>query len=120
MKYWAKLDEDDIVVEVINETGLEDLEAPEGQQASVARNTPLGLTTTQKQGLVRCFSPGDGPAGSYAAPGFKYDRDLRGFVPPQPEPSDVFDKKSFEWVPPKPDEENDYVWDNESGAWVGA
>lgn len=114
MKFWAKLDDDNIVIEIIEETSEEDLEG------KLSPNTLLGMTADQKQGLVRAFAPDQGPPGSYAAPGFKYDRDLKGFVPPQPSPDDIFDKKTFEWRPPKPDDEKEYVWDNESGIWVAA
>ena len=113
MKLWARLDEDDIVVEIIKEKDADDRHevlAPGTQDTS--------LRVEQKEQLVRTMPPGDGPRGSYAAPGFKYDRELNGFVPPQSDPTDVFDSKTFSWLPAKPDDKNEYYWDDSKQSWI--
>jgi hypothetical protein len=111
MKLWAKLDDDNIVVEIIEETDEDDQEGP------LAPGTgKLGIPAERKQGLVRVLS--EGPAGTYAAPGFKYDTELKGFVPPRPDATDIFDANKFQWLPAKPDETNDYYWDDSKQTWI--
>ena len=110
MKLWAKLDDDNIVVEIIEEVDEGDLDG------TLAVGTTLGMPAEKKQGLVRVLS--EGPAGTYAAPGFKYDPELKGFVPPQTDPTDFFDRKTFSWLPAKPDDVNDYRWNDETQDWV--
>lgn len=112
MKKWARLDEENIVTEIIVESDEEDLEG------RLANKTPLGLSHHEKNDLVRTFDPESGVLGGYAAEGFRYDPELMGFVPPQPDPTDIFDAKTFEWLPKKPDEEKEYYWNKEEGRWV--
>ena len=57
---------------------------------------------------------------NYAGIGFSYDKELDAFIPPKPYPSWVLNEVSFNWVPPVPMPVSDknYIWDEESQAWL--
>jgi hypothetical protein len=105
---WAKLDEEDIVVEIIEETDESDNEGP------LAIGTESA--NVDRSGWVRALD--DGPAGTYAAPGFKYDRKLKKFVPPKPSEEDELDLKTMRWIPPMPKDGKEYLWDRSLSLWV--
>jgi hypothetical protein len=54
------------------------------------------------------------------SPGFTYDQDLQGFIPPQIFSSWILNEETLTWEAPvpKPDDGKDYTWDEEAGAWV--
>lgn len=112
MKLWAKLDEDNIVVEIVREKEDSD------RETVVLGTKDTSLPVEVKQGLVRTFPPEEGPTGSYASIGFKYDPELKGFVPPATSSTDIFDPKTFTWLPAKPDQKNEYYWDDTKQAWI--
>ena len=112
MKKWARLNDDNVVIEIVVESDDEDLEGP------LEKNTKTGMAHHERNGLVRTLDPDEGPVGSYASVGFIYDSELKGFVPPQSDPTDVFDPKTFTWLPAKPDNEKEYYWDDSKTAWV--
>lgn len=113
MILWAKLDEDDVVIDIVREK-----EASDRHEELAPGTSSSSLRVEEKEKMIRTMPPEEGPRGSYAAPGFRYDRELKGFVPPQLDPTDILDTKKFVWLPAKPDEVNDYFWDDSKQAWV--
>lgn len=60
---------------------------------------------------------------NYAGLGFTYDELLGpdgAFIPPRPFDSWILNKNTAQWEAPKekPDQENQYEWDEELGDWV--
>lgn len=57
---------------------------------------------------------------NYAGIGFTYDRERDAFIPPKPFSSWVLNDNTCLWDAPipKPDEDNRYVWDEATLAWV--
>jgi hypothetical protein len=58
--------------------------------------------------------------GRYAGIDFTYDTDRDAFIPPRPYPSWPLNEDTLEWEPPepRPDDGNDYVWDEDTTSWV--
>ena len=51
--------------------------------------------------------------------GFTYDYTLSAFIPPQDYPSWVFDKETFQWMPPIARPTNGhYYWDEPTISWI--
>lgn len=57
---------------------------------------------------------------NYAGVGYTYDKDRDAFIPPQPYPSWLLDEATCLWVAPipRPDDGQDYTWDEVAGAWA--
>lgn len=58
---------------------------------------------------------------NYAAPGYRYDPDIDGFIEPQPWPSWTLDESTGTWIPPIPVPHNEghhYQWDENGQTWV--
>ena len=57
---------------------------------------------------------------NYASPGMTYDSSKDAFIAPKNYASWVFDEDSCRWVPPvaRPDEENNYRWNEDTTSWV--
>ena len=59
---------------------------------------------------------------NYAGIGFSYDKDRDAFIPPKPYDSWVLNEETCLWEAPvpRPDDGNDYEWDEETTSWVVA
>jgi len=57
---------------------------------------------------------------NYAGIGFTYDRERDAFIPPKPYDSWVLNEDTCLWEAPvaRPDDGNDYIWDEETTSWV--
>jgi hypothetical protein len=109
MAYYAFLNENNIVTEVIvgrNETevvdGISDWEEHYG-----AFRGQRCLRTSYNNNIRK----------QYAGVGFVYDETADEFVAPQPYPSWSLDSNN-DWQAPTPKPEGDYMWDEETLAWV--
>ena len=113
MAYYAFLDENNVVTEVI--TGIDETELIEGLHPEIwygnfksqeckrtSYNTVRGIHT----------SGGTPFRGNFAGVGFKYDKDFDVFIPPQPYPSWILDYTTFSWKAPvaMPDANEGYKW----------
>lgn len=103
---WAKLDEEDIVIEIIEESEKSD-------QPLAVGTTETNIDTSH---WIRVLD--EGPPGTYASTEFKYDRKLKKFVPPRPSEKDELDLKTMTWIPPKPDDGKEYFWDKSLSLWT--
>ena len=56
---------------------------------------------------------------NYAGIGFRYDKELDAFIPPQPYPSWKLNTDTCLWESPipYPQDDNDYEWDEETTSW---
>lgn len=119
MAHYAFLDENNVVTEVIvgrdENEGEYDWEQYYGaQRGQVCKRT--SYNTYGGQHLL-----GGTPfRKNYASMGYKYDEDRDAFIPPKTFESWVFDEDTCRWEAPieRPNDGNEYVWDEEAIQWV--
>jgi hypothetical protein len=118
MAHFAKLDDQNIVTEVIvvnNET-LNNLPFPESEPVGVVFLTEWsgGYTNWKQTSYNRNFRK------NYALVGFTYDAVLDAFISPKPYPSWTLDTEIYQWQPPipYPTDENLYNWNEDTQSWV--
>ena len=111
MAHFAKLNENNIVIEVnvVNNEALD----PHNEEASgIAFLTEWsGGYSNWKQTSYNA-SLGNGFRKNYAGIGFTYDKEFDAFIPPSPYPSWKLDYTTFTWVAPiaQPSEIEGYWW----------
>lgn len=117
MAYFAELDENGIVVQVIS---ISNSDAPDP--------APSNSETLGRAFIANVLGlPGDWRQTSYhgnfrkqyCGPGYRYDADGDVFVAPQPYPSWNLDE-NYDWQPPvpMPTEGGPWVWDEATMSWV--
>lgn len=120
MGYFAKVNENNIVTEVIRAE-------PDVIAAGVAGDPDQWIQTSfNTHGGKHCY-PGtwdpDGYEGlrkNFAQPGYTYDPDLDAFIPPKPFPSWTLNTDTCLWEPPVPFPADwaRYDWDEENQQWI--
>jgi hypothetical protein len=112
MAHYAFLDDNNIVTEVI--TGIDETELIEGKDPETWYGEFRGQTCkrTSYNGNIRK---------NYAGIGYRYDKELDAFIPPQPFASWILNE-DCKWEAPIPYPEGElmYRWDEEEGDWVAA
>lgn len=117
MAYFAQLDEDSIVLQVIS---VSNADAPD---PAPTNSEPLGQAfiaeTLGLPGEWRQTSYNGNFRKQYCGPGFCYDAAADVFVRPQPFPSWTLDA-NHDWQPPTPypSDGRIYEWDEDTLAWV--
>lgn len=102
MSHFSKLDENNIVVEVIK--------AEQNFINSGAVGDSFLWVQTSYNNRFR---------GQYGAIGFFYDKQRDVFIPPAPFSTWVFNYDKHEWEPPIPKPDGDsYVWDQSTQKWI--
>jgi len=117
MAHFAKLDENNIVIEinVVDNRDLQDLPFPDSE--------PLGIAfLTEWSGGHQNWKQTSYNANfrrHYAGIGYSFDEELNAFIPPQPYPSWTLNKYSCLWEPPvpHPDGYEPYTWNEETLSW---
>jgi len=117
MAHFAKLDENNIVLEVnvVNNSDIGDLPFPESEPAGIAfldawAGEKFKWKQTSYNGSFRV---------RYGLVGYKYDEQLDAFIPPKPFPSWVFNSTTYDYDPPipRPGFEYEYVWNEAIVNW---
>jgi hypothetical protein len=116
MAYFAELNDDSIVVQVISVSNTDAPDpAPEhseplGQAFIASLGIPGRWVQTSYNGTFRY---------NYAGIGYFYDSGWDAFVPPRPYPSWTLDTNTFQWQPPTPypDDGGMYQWDETTQTW---
>lgn len=103
MKYWAKLNQNRIVIDVIN--------ADEAFITSGKAGNPNDFVETSKTGEFRY---------NFAGIGYKYDFFRNAFIAPKPFNSWVLDENTCRWEAPVPypSDNKQYYWDEQTLSWV--
>jgi len=116
MAYFAHLDDNNIVTQVIS---VSNNEAPDpaptnSEPAGQAFIASLGLTGTWIQ-----TSYNGSFRRRFAGIGYTYDPERDAFIPPQPFPSWTFDENTCSWAPPVPypDDGGIYTWNEDTQSW---
>lgn len=118
MAHFAKLDENNIVIDVnvVDNEHLLDSNGIEHESLGIAFLTiwSNGYSNWKQTSYNRTFRK------NYASVGYKYDPIKDAFIPPQPYPSWVLDEETFQWNAPveKPNDDKFYYWDENSLSWL--
>ena len=121
MAYYAFLDENNIVTEVI--VGIDETELIEGKDPETwygeFRGQVCKRTSYNTRGGEHILG-GTPFRGNYAGVGYEYREDLDAFISPQPFPSWQLNETSYLWEAPveMPDDGQMYTWDEETTNWV--
>tara|TARA_S200000501_G_C20709082_1_gene693127 strand:+ start:661 stop:1038 length:378 start_codon:yes stop_codon:yes gene_type:complete len=120
MAHYAFLNQENIVSEVI--TGKDESEKIQGlspeEYYGNFRGQVCKRTSYNTYAGVHVF--GETPfRKNFAGIGYTYDADRDAFIPPKPFASWVLDEDSCLWEAPipRPDDGNQYVWNEETQAW---
>lgn len=110
MAYYAFLDENNIVTEVI--VGKDENELIDGQTPEVWYGNFRGqrCVRTSYNGNIRK---------NYAGIGYVYDEAKDAFIPPKPYDSWLLDEETCQWQAPipYPDDGIIYYWNEQNGNW---
>lgn len=117
MASFAKIDENNVVVEVlsVNNEVLNNLPFPESEPLGVQFLTDLlGAFDWKQTSYNANFRK------NYAGIGYTYDAVLDAFIAPKPYPSWLLNTNTCQWVPPTPypSDGNLYTWDESTQSWV--
>jgi len=118
MAYFAKLDDNNIVLEVLalSNDVIGNLPFPESEPVGVAFLTEWsgGYTNWKQTSYNASFRK------NYAGIGFTYSAELDAFVPPKPFPSWLLNTNTCQWEAPipYPNDGNLYIWDEATQSWV--
>lgn len=116
MAYFAKLDENNVVTQVI----------------SIANSDTADVNGVEKEHIGAAFcerlfggtwkqtSYNANKRKNYAGIGFTYREDIDAFVPPKPYASWTLNETTAQWEPPvaMPEDDKDYLWDEDSQSWI--
>ena len=110
MAHYTFLDLNNIVTEVI--TGIDETELIEGLDPEIWYGNFRNQTCkrTSYNGNYRK---------NYAGIGYKYDEERDAFIPPKPFNKWVLNEDTCRWESPVPypDDEKQYVWNDNKGVW---
>lgn len=119
MAYFAKIDSNNIVTQVV---AVSDEQEHRGQEFL---NNDLNLSGTWIQTSYNTFAgkhkQGKPPLRkNYASIGYTYDSQRDAFIPPKPYPSWVLNEETCRWHAPvpKPQFNKKYIWDENIVNWV--
>lgn len=119
MAHFAKLDRDNIVLEVhvVSNNELLDESGNENEQKGINFLVSLfGDTHSNwKQTSYNCTF-----RKNYAGIGYIYDELRDAFIPPKPYPSWILDDDTCRWISPVPypNDGKPYSWDEENASWL--
>ena len=115
MAHFARLDENNIVQEVIVVSNRVILDTNGNESEAIG----IDFCNTLKTGIWIQTSYNSTFRGTFAQPGYLYRSDLDVFVPPSPYPSWIFNSSTCSWDAPipKPTDKICY-WDEETQNWL--
>lgn len=119
MAYYALLDDDNLVVQVI--TGKDESEGDYDWELVYTQSTGFQAKRTCVDTLGGAHVNGGVPfRKNYANVGFTYDRDRDAFIPPQPFASWTLNESTCQWDPPtpRPNDDKRYGWDEATISWI--
>lgn len=117
MAHFARLDENNIVLEVIviNNSELLDINGNEKEELGIAWliNWSNGYPYWKQTSYNNKFRK------NYAGHGYTYDWYRDAFIPPKPYNSWTLDETTCQWLPPisKPIDNKKYTWNESDQTW---
>ena len=118
MAHFAKLNENNIVTEVLVVDNKDILDENGVEQESVGIQFLKNLFGQDTVWVQTSYNSKFRK--NYAAPDGKYDSEKDAFIPPKLFESWVLDEETWQWEPPisRPDDTNDYMWRESDTSWV--
>lgn len=109
MAHFAELDKDNVVIRILV-TDNNDPNGDEGYQWLIDNFGGTWVQTSYNGNIRKNF----------AGIGFTYDEERDAFIPPNFFESWILNEETCQWEAPVPypDDDKDYVWDEESEDWV--
>jgi len=108
MAYYAFLDDNNIVTEVIK--GIDETELIDGKSPEIWYSEFRGQRCVRTSYNHRIRK-------QYAGIGFTYDESADVFIAPQPFPSWTLDE-NYDWQAPKPEPQGRHYWDEQAQEWI--
>ena len=120
MSYYARIDDDGIVVQVIAiEKDVLDTGhwGDPNDWVQTSYNTRGGVHYAPNS---RTPDGGIALRKNFAGVGYTYDSDKDAFIPPKPFSSWELNEETCNWNPPTPypDDEKEYHWDEDTTSWI--
>jgi hypothetical protein len=119
MAHFAKIDENNVVTQVIVVANSDTADA------SGVEKEHIGAAFCEKLfgGTWKQTSYNGTIRKNYAGIGYTYDATIDAFVPPKPYPSWLLDTNAAQWIPPVPKPSDagmgkPYTWDEATQTWV--
>ncbi len=116
MAHFAKIDENNIVTQVVV------VDNKDTSDASGVEKEHIGSAHLEKilGGTWKQTSYNGNFRKNYAGIGYRYDIDRDAFIPPKPYPSWILNEQTCLWEPPvaMPDDGKLYQWDEATTSWV--
>ena len=116
MAYFAKLDENNVVTQVIS------IANSDTADANGVEKEHIGAAFCERLfgGTWKQTSYNNNIRKNYAGIGFIYQADIDAFVPPKPFASWLLNEQTAQWEAPvaMPDDGNDYEWNEDTQAWL--
>lgn len=116
MAYFAKLDENNVVTQVIA------IANSDTADASGVEKEHIGAAFCERLfgGTWKQTSYNNNIRKNYAGIGFTYHEDIDAFVPPKPFASWVLNQETAKWEAPvaMPDDGKKYEWNEDSQSWI--
>jgi len=118
MAHFAKLDENNVVTQVIV------VDNKDCADASGVEKESIGIAFCERLfgGNWKQTSYNGNKRKNYAGIGYTYNADIDAFVPPKPYPSWTLNNDTAQWEPPTPMPADGqmYGWNEESQSWIAA
>ena len=118
MAHFAKLDENNVVVDVnvVNNEDILNLEFPDSEPFGIVflSNWSGGYIRWRQTSYNSAFRK------NYAGIGYTYDPQRDAFIPPKPYESWLLNEDTCQWEPPipMPNDGSYYDWDEITTSWV--
>lgn len=115
MAHFAKLDDNNIVTQVIVVSNKDTSDA----QGVEKEHIGIAFCERLLGGRWKQTSYNGNMRKNYAGIGYSYDENLDAFVPPKPYASWVLDTDTCHWISPipMPDEGKLYMWNEDTQSW---
>lgn len=120
MAHFAKLNQDNLVIDVIvvaNDVLLDNNNEEQEQLGVDFLNSTFGEHNWKQTSFNGSFRK------NYAGIGYSFNEDLNAFIPEKPFNSWILNEDTCQWDPPKPRPEETslsvgYVWDEQVQEWI--
>lgn len=114
MAYFAKLDENNIVLKVIKISNKDVLDENGVEREEVG----IAYCENLLGGRWKQTSYNNKIRKNYAGIGYRYDADLDAFIPPQSYDSWKLNEETAQWEAPEPRPDLEHEWDEDSKSWI--
>jgi hypothetical protein len=122
MAHFAKIENGIVTQVIVAEPDFFDsfIDSSPGEWIQTSYNTRGGIHYQQTEnGIIESEDQSKSLRKNFACKGYTYDKELDVFIPPKPFHSWNLNTSTCFWEPPtpKPSDENDYTWNEETQSW---